>query len=68
MTRCNTGKLNNGMKNIIRPNIKGTSKSCFLGPPSVKGSAEPVMSKDEKQELEFIDSLINEEQGGRHAE
>lgn len=68
MTRCDTGKLRNGMNNVIRPNIKGTTKNFFMGPPSVKGSAEPVMSKDEKQELEFIDSLINEEQGVRNAE
>ena len=54
MTWCDTGKL------TIRPNVKATTKDVFRGPASQKGEAEPVMSKEEKEEIEFLDSLLNE--------
>ena len=54
MTWCDTGKL------TIRPNVKATTKDVFRGPASQKGEAEPVMSKEEKKEIEFLDSLLND--------
>ena len=54
MTWCDTGKLN------VRPNTKATTKDIFRGPASQKGEAEPVVSKEEKEEIEFLDSLLND--------
>ena len=54
MTWCDTGKL------TIRPNVKATTKDVFRGPASQRGEAEPVMSKEEKEEIEFLDSLLND--------
>ena len=54
MTWCDTGKL------TIRPNVKATTKDVFRGPASQKGEVGPVMSKEEKEEIEFLDSLLND--------